>query len=262
MPLRSLIYFTIILQEMLKKRDIYGRKLVKIPIPKFVVFYNGDEEQPEQYDQRLSDAFAKPVDNPQLELVCRVYNINHGKNKDLLDKCPVIKEYMIFVDYVRAYHRENDFDDLRDAIERAIDRCIEEHVLKDFLIKHRSEVVKVMQLDYTIDRRIELQRADAREEGLEEGRAEGRAQGRAQGREEGRAQGRAEGREQGRAEGRAEGRAQGRAEGIERERMEGINSLISSLKFFKIPTEELAGQLVKQYSLNPDKAMEYAQKQD
>ena len=54
--------------------------------------------------------------------------------------------------------------DLKEAIDKAIDRCIEEGVLREFLTKRREEVTKVTQLDYTFDRRIELEREDAREE--------------------------------------------------------------------------------------------------
>ena len=101
MPVRSLVYFTVILADYIKGKNIYGHRLVKIPIPKFAVFYNGDEEQPEQYTMRLSDAFERYVENPELELTCKVYNINQGKNKKLLEKCRFLKEYMSFVEYVR-----------------------------------------------------------------------------------------------------------------------------------------------------------------
>ena len=176
MPIRSIIYFTNMLEPMIKDKNIYGRKLVKIPTPKFAVFYNGTEEQPEQYEYRLSDCFEKKVEDPDLELKCKVYNINYGKNKELLDKCRFLKEYMMFVDYVRFFHKENNYTDLGDAIERAIDRCIEEDVLRDFMITRRSEVVKVTKLDYTFDRQILLEREDAREEGRAEGRAEERVE--------------------------------------------------------------------------------------
>ena len=178
MPVRCLIYFTSILERLLKNRNIYGHSRIRIPIPKFAVFYNGEENQPEQYDMRLSDAFEKPVENPEVELVCRVYNINSGHNKELLEACPVLKEYMIFIDYVREYHRQEGYENLETAINIAINRCIEENVLKDFLCEHRSEVVKVTQLDYTFDRQITLEREEAREEGREEGRAEGREEAR------------------------------------------------------------------------------------
>ena len=178
MPVRNLIYYTTIISKYIKKKNIYGRKQIKIPVPKFVVFYNGGEQQPAEYDMKLSDAFEKKVEDPELELVCKVYNINFGKNKELLEKCTVIREYMTFVDYVRYYHKEQDHEELEVAINRAIDRCIEEGVLVDFLKENRTEVVKVTQLDYTFDRQIMLGREDAREEGREEGRAEGQEQGR------------------------------------------------------------------------------------
>jgi hypothetical protein len=126
------------------------------------------EHQPAQYDMRLSDAFEHPVENPEIELICKVYNINFGYNDELLDRCPVLKEYMTFVDYVRENHKENDYDNLQDAIERAIDRCMEENILRGFFMEHRS-VVKVMQLDYTFDRQILLEREEAQVEGQAKG---------------------------------------------------------------------------------------------
>ena len=178
MPVRSLIYFTNTIEKRIKKKNIYGKSLVQIPTPRFAVFYNGAEEQPEQYDLKLSNAFMHPAEDPELELICRVYNINKGRNKKLLDECPVLKEYMIFVDYVREYHAKQDYENLEMAINLGIDQCIREGILKEFLMENRSEVVKVTQLDYTFDRQIELEREDARMEGREEGREEGRKKGR------------------------------------------------------------------------------------
>ena len=69
MPLRELLYFASIIQKRIKaqKRDIYGGKILKIPVPHFVVFYNGKEEAPEQYDLRLSDAFEQETEHPEIE---------------------------------------------------------------------------------------------------------------------------------------------------------------------------------------------------
>ncbi len=175
MPLRCLIYVSNHLEKWVKNTNIYGRKLVKIPVPKFAVFYNGKEEQPEKYEYKLSDCFEKITDEPQLELKCTVYNINKGNNAELLKKCSFLKEYMEFVDRVR-YYLDNDNDtDLHHAIEKAIDYCIKEGVLQEFLMTHREEVVKVTNLDYTYERQIELEREDAREEGREEGKTVGKA---------------------------------------------------------------------------------------
>ena len=188
MPVRCIIYFSNIIEKIIKSHNIYGKTLVKIPTPRFAIFYNGAEDQPEQYDLKLSDAFIHPMDKPELELTCRVYNINRGRNKELLDACPVLREYMLFVDYVREYHANQGYENLEMAINLAVDRCIRENVLKDFLIENRSEVVKVTQLDYTFDRQIELERADARKEGWNEGWGEGWDEGNAAGMAKGRAQ--------------------------------------------------------------------------
>jgi hypothetical protein len=76
---------------------------------------------------------------------------------------------MLFVDYVRQYNRETGYDDLEKAINKAIDRCIKEEVLKEFLIRRRAEVVKMTQLDYTFERQIMLEKKYSREEGLSQG---------------------------------------------------------------------------------------------
>lgn len=171
MPVRNLIYFTNILERLLKNRNIYSRSRVLIPVPKFAVFYNGqDDNQPDQEILKLSDSFVHHVEDPQLELTCCVYNINAGHNKEFLNKCPVLREYMAFVDYVREYHNEEKGCNLETAINMAIDRCIEENILRDFLRENRSEVVKVTQLDYTFDRQIALEREEAIREGREQER--------------------------------------------------------------------------------------------
>jgi hypothetical protein len=169
MPLRSLIYVTEILKTMTRSDNIFSKRLLKIPTPKFAVFYNGTQEEPEQYEMKLSDAYEHPTDKPELELICRVYNINKGKNRELLEKCPILKEYMVFVEYVRQYNKETGYEDLGKAINEAINRCVEEGVLKDFLIRRRAEVVKMTQLDYTFERQIMLEKKYSREEGIDEG---------------------------------------------------------------------------------------------
>ena len=179
MPLRSLIYVANHLEKRIKQQrlNLFGHTLVKIPTPKFIVFYNGKENQPEKCEYKLSDCFEKETDNPQLELKCIVYNINKGNNASLLEKCSFLKEYMIFIDYVRYYYDEKNMA-LADAIEYAINRCIDENILREFLINRREEVAKVTNLDFTFERQIELEREEAENKGLIRGRTEGLLEGR------------------------------------------------------------------------------------
>lgn len=59
MPLRFLIYFSALLEEMVREQeyDLYGRKQIPIPTPKFIVFYNGLDQRPAREIMRLSDAY-------------------------------------------------------------------------------------------------------------------------------------------------------------------------------------------------------------
>ena len=48
MPLRDLMYVCGQYEKYIIDKDIYSRKLIKLPTPRFVVFYNGTEKQPER----------------------------------------------------------------------------------------------------------------------------------------------------------------------------------------------------------------------
>ena len=180
MPLRSLIYFTTLVKKNYMDRDIFSRRLVKIPCPKFVVFYNGVETQPDYQEMRLSDCFIKSDEDNEkdmLELVCRVYNINEGHNKELLDKCKWLSDYMVFIDKVREYHRNHDDEELHQDIEKAIDYCIKNNILKDFLKERRTEVLDMTAVDYTYERRMILNYNEGKEDGIKEGIKDGIARG-------------------------------------------------------------------------------------
>ena len=115
---------------------------------------------------RLSEAYAKSTDKPELELYCTVYNINPDKDNGLLKQCKVLGEYTQFEEIVRKYEH----DDEEAPVEMAIDHCIKNHILEDFLRERRAEVLKAMTIDMTFERREELIREEEREEGRKEER--------------------------------------------------------------------------------------------
>ncbi len=100
---------------------------------------------------------------------------------------------MYFVDRVRYYDSDPNVASLEDAIRLAMKQCIEENVLKDFLQERGEEVMRVMTLDFTFERRLELQTAEAAEEGRIEGERVGRIEGEKAGRIKGEQIGRIEG---------------------------------------------------------------------
>ena len=111
-----------------------------------------------------------------LELVCKVYNINEGKNKELLSHCKWLSSYMVFVDKVREYHNGRTTEvEFEEDINKAIDYCIEHDYLRDFFTSRRAEVVEMTKVDYTFERRMELNYEEGREDGEKAGILKGEA---------------------------------------------------------------------------------------
>lgn len=187
MPLRSLIYFLEIVKKYFKYKDLFSRRLIKLPTPHFVVFFNGEENRPEKEELRLSDAFLHPTDTPELELKCTVYNVNKGNNATFLSKCRVLREYMIFVDKIREKLKIGQSID--EAIDQAINECIGENVLKDFLVERGNEVRQVAALDYTWEAREGMIRKEEYEEGYKAGEIEGEKRGEKRGRKDSKIEG-------------------------------------------------------------------------
>ncbi len=169
MPLRDLFYIADVWQKEFMDKSIYSNKRTVMPNPNFVVFYNGVRVLPEQMEMKLSDSYLIQTDEPTLELKVRVLNINPGMNEELKEKCPELKQYMQYVDKVRKYCEETE---LRDAVIKAVEECIRENILRDFLMEQKSEVVKMSIYEFDEEREMAIIRADERELGREEGREE------------------------------------------------------------------------------------------
>ena len=178
MPLRSMIYFVNALDDWLKENghDLFGRKRIMIPTPHFVVFYNGVEKRQEYEEMRLSQSFYHQMKEPEIELVCKAYNINPQNNQELKRKSTVLAGYTYFVEKVRENQKKN--MSLAEAIDAAIEDCIQNHILEDFFRSRKDEVRKMTHLDYTWEKREKLIRKEEYEDGRAAGRAEGRAEGR------------------------------------------------------------------------------------
>ena len=192
MPIRGFMYFGELYSKILKseKKRLYNRKLIKIPTPQYVVFYNGTEEYPEISKLKLSDAFSHPVIDGEYEFTATVYNINYGKNKNLLDSCSSLKGYSIFVDRVRKNEIKMSIEN---AVDKAVQDCIKDNILRDVLSEERSAAM--LEMLTTFDEKLyeEGLKEEFKELGLAEGKAEGRAEGLAEGRAEGLVQGNLEG---------------------------------------------------------------------
>ena len=183
MPLRNLFYVSDLLQKYIYEEglDIYSRKQIKIPTPKFVVFYNGDEEQPERKEIRLSKAFSANTGETNMELVVLQININKGQNEELKAACKTLQEYAEFTERAREHRKEME---LEDAIQTTIDECIRDGILKNFLLKNKAEVYHMCLYEFDVELHERVLREEEREEGRREGRREGIREGRLEGQRE------------------------------------------------------------------------------
>ena len=74
-------------------------------------------------------------------------NVNDGHNLGLMEHCRTLKEYAQYVARVRKYAAKQDVT-LEEAVIRAVDECIEEGILAEFLLKNKTEVIKVSIYEY------------------------------------------------------------------------------------------------------------------
>ena len=63
LPLRFLIYIAKLYSRMTRNANLYGTKVVRIPPPEFLIFYNGREELPDRTVLNLSDMYEKEEGN-------------------------------------------------------------------------------------------------------------------------------------------------------------------------------------------------------
>ena len=166
LPLRFLLYNADVFSGLTKDENLYGTKLVRLPTPQFIVFYNGEKELPDRMELKLSDAYTVKEDEVSLELKAVMLNINPGHNEKILEACKTLREYTEYTSRVREYTR---IMDLEAAVERAITECIQEGILEEFLKKNRAEAKSVSIYEYDMEKHMRMEREDAREDGIQEG---------------------------------------------------------------------------------------------
>ena len=103
-------------------------------------------------------------------------NINRGHNRGLLEKCRRLEEYSEFVS--RIYDALSKGMSLKRAIETAMDSCIEEGILKDVLIRQKTEVMHMLLTEFDEKKYKRSIYQDGYEDGVREGEISGFTKGR------------------------------------------------------------------------------------
>ena len=184
MPFRFLEYIARIYEKITTKDEKFGRKLVKLPIPEFYVFYNGKDDYPTESVMKLSDAFMQLGDNSELknpfenanyplEISVKVININVDKENPILKRCEALKEYSKFIEQVRC----NIENAVPEPFTTAIKEAIKKGFLSDYLNRKSTEVQNMLLAEYDYDTDIAVQRRESFEDGFSAGEEYGRNEG-------------------------------------------------------------------------------------
>ena len=126
---------------------------------------------------KLSHAFIELTEQPNLELIVKIVNINQHNEHPLLEMCKPINEYSIFVQTVREWKAVDPVH----GFQKAVEECIANNILREYLERKAKEVINMLLAEYNYEEDIAVQRAEERElafaEGIEQGRSEGIEQG-------------------------------------------------------------------------------------
>lgn len=223
-PLRGFFYFADLYKVKYFGKKIYSTRLLKIPTPQYIVFYNGTANMPDRKELRLSDAFQQPTAQPDIEVVAHMLNINYGHNKELMERCRKLKEYAQFIDIIRHYLRENKQWSNEQAISKAIDDCIQNNILRDILQKERLRVMASILSEFDEVGYKEMIRQEAYEDAYEEGHEAGLEEGR------------------------------------EQELAHGVKSYIKLAQSIGYAESKIVTMLMQEFNLSEDQASQYVQK--
>ncbi|WP_035771355.1 hypothetical protein [Butyrivibrio sp. FCS006] len=189
-PLRDLYYVAATYKDIIPQEKTYSSNPVRIPAPRFYMFYNGMSDLEDTVTYRLSELFQRPVEDPSIELVVTCLNVNEGHNKELMKACQTLNGYSKFVSKVRKYREKSitKYDEthstpvklladnsevmkgiLAAAINTAIDECIKEDILKSFFIEYREEVTEVAIIEYSSERHIQYEKEESYNSGYDSG---------------------------------------------------------------------------------------------
>ena len=115
-------------------------------------------------------------------MIVTVLNVNEGHNAELMQHCNTLNEYAQYVARVRHYAADMSLDQ---AVERAVDECIREGILAEFLTCNRNEVISMSIFEYDKELEEKKLRKAEYEAGFSEGEKYGHEAGFSEGEKHG-----------------------------------------------------------------------------
>lgn len=168
MPLRGFFYFAQLYHKYLidAEEHLTTSKMIKIPNPNYIVFYNGDTNRDEDYEMRLSDAFMIEDKNGKFEWTARVLNINKDYNLSLQNKCKALYDYIQFTSRINE-NKEKGMTNEK-AIDEAIDWASEQNLLEGFIKEQKAEVKMTLLTEFNEEASIRGWRKEGMQQKAEE----------------------------------------------------------------------------------------------
>ena len=167
MALRLFLYSARVYEKITKRKPLYKKKRIKIPVPRFIVLYNGNEPYPEHGVQKLSDSFVFQQENPQLELKVDIYNINYEVKTEIVQRSKSLNEYSRFIGRIKSNLAGG--LTLEEAVKQAIEYGIEHDIMREFLETHGSEVSNMLLSGWNMDEALAVSKEEGFEDGVEYG---------------------------------------------------------------------------------------------
>jgi hypothetical protein len=204
MPIRVFIYLGREYEKIIApdNKELYSSSLLPLPRPEFYVLYNGKKRLKDDNGgdtdfrtYKLSDAF---MDAPEgdaafkgfVELEVPVYDINVGHNKDILERSQLLLQYAKLIAKIREF--ESQGNELQMAIKLAVQYCIANDILKEYLEEKAAEVLGMLFEEIKVEDLREVWYRDGERHGREEGERHGREEGERHGEVKGKLNGKLE----------------------------------------------------------------------
>lgn len=178
LPLRGLFYFSELYRNYLDRegRNLYSNSRIELPLPQFIIFYNGMSDREERQELRLSDSFPHKDGQPSaLECVATVLNINWGKNRELMEKCKKLQDYSRFIAVIREQLTEGLA--IEDAMSYAVNFCIKHEILSDILTQYGGDIMNSILREFDEEEYRKMLEEESRREGFLKGEEAGRKAG-------------------------------------------------------------------------------------
>ena len=157
---RYFVYGGRVYEKLIDNDELYSEARLIIPTPEFYVLYNGVKPFPERETYRLSDSFAVlPGGIKPLELVVTAYNINPGFNESIVKKDEYLYGYVEFTAKARKFEQTG--MDRGSAVKAAVEECIKEGILKEYLENNASEVINMLAQEWNWDKAMAINARDA-----------------------------------------------------------------------------------------------------